>query len=539
GEVTPPAGADPYLGRLATVAAACNDAALRPPTDPSGDWQITGDPTEAALLALAGRLGVDPDTARRDLPRIEEISFDATRRRMTTLHHRDGRVLIATKGALESLAPSLEPDDGTVADQAREVAHRWAADGLRVLALADRTTLDPGADPEAGLRLVGLVGIADPPRPEAAAAIAECRQAGIDTVIVTGDHAATAAAVARRIGVSTSVGSVMTGAELDALDDAGLARRVGNVGLFARVAPAQKLRIVDAWRSAGAVVAVTGDGVNDAPALRHADIGVAMGGIGTDVSKEAADMVLADDNFATIVHAVDEGRRIYDNIRRTVRYLITTNSGEVWVMFLAPLIGLPLPLLPVQILWINLVTDSLPAVALGLQPAEPDTMHRPPRAPTESLFARGLWQHAAAIGLLMAAVVLPMQAAARAAGWHWQTMVFTTLAFLQLGHALAVRAERRSTLRWRQAPNPWLYAAVAGTVAAQLALVYLPVLHHLFGTTALGPGEMLVVTGASTATFLAVEIEKWLSRRGDPRPAPPDDSASAARARLEDRTLVA
>jgi Ca2+-transporting ATPase len=300
--------------------------------------------------------------------------------------------------------------------------------------------------------------------------------------------------------------------QLDGLDDDAFAERVADVAVFARTNPEQKLRIVNAWKRHGAVVAMTGDGVNDAPALRRADIGVAMGQSGTDVSKEAADMVLADDDFATIVHAVEEGRRIYDNIRRFVRYLLTTNSGEVWVMFLAPVFGLPVPLLPIQILWINLVTDGLPAVALGLEPAEPDTMRRRPRPPDESIFAGGLWQHALWVGLLMAAVVLPLQAGARAAGWAWPTMVFTTLAFLQLGHALAVRSEHRSFFSLGAASNPWLLAAVAGTVAVQLAIIYVPVLHGVFGTAALGPAEMAVVAIASTTVFVAVEIEKWLRR---------------------------
>jgi len=302
-------------------------------------------------------------------------------------------------------------------------------------------------------------------------------------------------------------------AYLDALDDDAFAERVAGVSVYARTTPEQKLRIVDAWKRRGAVVAMTGDGVNDAPALRRADIGVAMGVTGTDVSKEAADMVLADDNFATIVDAVAEGRRIYDNIRRFVRYLLTTNSGEIWVMFLAPLIGLPVPLLPVQILWVNLVTDGLPAIALGLEPGEADTMRRPPRHPQESIFADGLWQHAVWVGLLMAAVVLPVQAVARAAGWHWPTMVFSTLALLQLGHALAVRSERRSFFSLGARSNPWLLGAVVATMAVQLAIVYLPFLQEIFGTAALGPVEFAVVSVASCTVFIAVELEKWCRRR--------------------------
>ena len=286
-----------------------------------------------------------------------------------------------------------------------------------------------------------------------------------------------------------------------------------DIRIFARTTPEQKLRIIDAWKAHGAVVAMTGDGVNDAPALRRADIGVAMGITGTDVSKDASDMVLTDDNFATIVHAVEEGRRIYDNIRRFVRYMLTTNTGELLVMFVAPLVGLPLPLLPLQILWINLVTDGLPAVALGFEPAERDVMRRRPRDPGESILAGGLWQHALWVGVLMAAVVIPLQAVARASDVPWQTMVFSTLAFLQLGHAFAVRSERESALRLGIRTNPWIASAIALSIAAQLAVVYVPFLQRVFDTDALSAAQLGVVAVASTAALVAVEVEKWLRRR--------------------------
>ena len=283
--------------------------------------------------------------------------------------------------------------------------------------------------------------------------------------------------------------------------------------VYARVAPEEKLRIIDAWQRRGDIVAMTGDGVNDAPALQRADIGLAMGITGTDVSREAADMVLADDNFATIVRAVEEGRRIYDNIRRFVRYLLTTNSGELWVMLLAPLVGLPFPLTAVQILWINLVTDGLPAVALGLEPPEENVMRRPPRPPKESILAGGLWQDALVVGLLMAAVVLPLQALARGADWPWQTMVFTTLALLQLGNAVAVRSEHRSAFAMSVRTNPWLFVALAISAAAQLVTVYVPFLNDVFDTEPLDALQLGVVLVASTAAFGAVEVEKWWRRR--------------------------
>jgi Ca2+-transporting ATPase len=509
---------DPYLARVGRVAVACNDASLHAPDRPNGDWTITGDPTEGALLALAGKLGFDRAELESSLPRRAEIAFDAVRQRMTTVHRADGKSLVAVKGALPALIPLLDTADREMIPDAEIACDRLTRAGYRVLALADReSTHAPGElEPEQRLHLVGLVGITDPARTEARNAIAECEHAGITTVMITGDDPRTASAVARRLGLRGD-GAVVTGPELDAMSDAALAQRVSGICVYARTNPEQKLRIVDAWKQQGAIVAMTGDGVNDAPALQRADIGVAMGVTGTDVSKEAADMVLADDNFATIVHAVEEGRRIYDNIRRFVRYLLTTNSGEILVMFLAPVLGLPLPLLPLQILWINLVTDGLPAVALGLEPAEAHTMERPPRDPRESILARGLWQHALWVGALMAAVVIPMQAIARAADWPWQTMVFTTLAFLQLGHALAVRSERASLFRLGLRTNTWLAVAVALSVGAQLATVYVPALRRVFDTEPLDGVQLAVVGIASTAAFVAVEIEKAVRRRGNAR----------------------
>jgi Ca2+-transporting ATPase len=516
--------ADDRLGRLGTVAAACNDATLEPPAGPDGHWGLTGDPTEGSLLALAGKLGVDRAALERDRPRAAEVAFDATRRRMTTMHREAGGVWVATKGALDALLPLLDAAEAEAARRAQEVAVGWASQGYRVLALADRHLPElpaPVERGEAGLRLLGLVAMADPAREESAEAVAACRTAGIVPVMITGDDARTGTAIARRVGILDGDGQVLTGAELGALDDDVLTERAPATRVYARTSPEQKLRIVAAWKRQRAVVAMTGDGVNDAPALRRADIGVAMGVTGTDVSKEAADMVLADDNFATIVAAVAEGRRIYDNIRRFVRYVLTTNSGEIWVMFLATMLALPVPLLPVQILWVNLVTDGLPAIALGLEPVERDAMRRPPRPPTESIFARGLWQHALWVGLLMAVVCLGVLVWARAMGWPWQTMVFTTLALLQLGHALAVRSERESFFTLGPFSNPLLLGAVAGTCAAQLLIVYLPVLQNLFDAEPLSPAQLAVVLAASTVAFIAVEIEKWVRRRRHERPTRP------------------
>jgi Ca2+-transporting ATPase len=435
---------------------------------------------------------------------------------MATIHADGDHVWVVVKGAIEAIGPLVDRADRETLAEAQRVAERYAADGYRVLALAERSMKDVPArldDAESGVRLVGLVGMADPPRAASAPSIEQCRAAGITPIMITGDHPLTAASIARRIGVLREGGLSLTGAELEELDEAAFEAIVGDVAVYARTNPEQKLRIVDTWARRGAVVAMTGDGVNDAPALRRADIGIAMGITGTEVSKEAADMVLADDDFATIVAAVEEGRRIYDNIRRFVRYLLTTNSAEVWVMALAPFLGLPFPLIAVQILWINLVTDGAPALALGVEPVERDAMRRPPRPTSESILGRGLWQHAIWVGLFMAGVTLVVQALAIARDWPWETMVFTTLALLQLGNALAIRSETESLFRIGIRTNSPLIAVVVATLLVQLALVYVPLLQPIFLTEALTPQQLGIVLAASTLGFVAVEIEKWIKRR--------------------------
>jgi P-type Ca2+ transporter type 2C len=525
GPVEPPPAADDLAVAAARIAAACNDATLVPPEATERSWGITGDPTEGALVAFAGKLGVRQADLATESPRVAEIGFDSARRRMTTFHRADGDggVWVASKGALESIATLLAPGQEGMLTEAREVAERYAADGFRVLALADATRPslpDDLAEAERDMRLVGVVAMADPPRAAAATSIAACRAAGISPVMITGDHPLTAAAIANRIGVLGDDRRSLTGDELAAMDDATFAANVDHIGVYARTNPEQKLRIVDAWRSKGAVVAMTGDGVNDAPALRRADIGVAMGITGTDVSKEASDMILADDDFATIVTAVAEGRRIYANIRRFVRYMLTTNSAEIWVFALAPFLGLPLPLLAIQILWINLVTDGAPALSLGVEPGHPQAMSRPPRRPDASILGEGLWIHAVWVGLLMAGVTLAVQAFAIDQGWPWQTMVFTVLAMLQLAHALAVRSERESTFRLGFLTNRPLLMAVVATALIQLALVYVPFLQPLFETEALTLEQLAVVIVLSPIPFVAVEVEKWVVRRREPTASP-------------------
>jgi Ca2+-transporting ATPase len=490
----------------------------------SGDGELVGDPTEVALLRAALGAGCDSVEDRRRWPRLDEVPFDSVRKCMSTLHRTpDGNWLSITKGAAEVVAAASEAEareTGTEPlDRARVLgeADTMAADGLRVLAVGVRRfTARPEsyeAAAEQGLTFVALVGLIDPPRPEAGEAIAMCHDAGIVPIMITGDHPLTARAIGERLGIATGERALITGGELASLSAEEFSRRIGEVRVYARVAPEQKLEIVTALQQRGEVVAVTGDGVNDAPALRQADIGVAMGITGTDVAKEASGIVLLDDNFATIVRAVREGRRIYDNLRRFIRYVLTTNAGEILTIFMAPFLGLPIPLLPIQILWINLVTDGLPGLALAAEPAERNVMNRPPRLPGESVFAHGLGAHALLVGLVMAGIALALQAWAwRGDIVQWQTLVFTTLCFMQLGHVLAIRSEETSFFALGIMTNRPLAGAVASTVALQLAVVYVQPLNEVFRTVPLSPGQLALAVGAAVAIFAVVEAEKLWRR---------------------------
>jgi Ca2+-transporting ATPase len=503
---------------LLRALALVNDAA------PAADGGIVGDPTEVALLEAAIARGTDRAALESQSPRHGELPFDSERKRMATVHAVAGGFLACVKGAPEAVlarCPWRLAAGGPVpfdAEEALAQANRLAARGLRVLAFAERrfeTLPQDIAEAESDLTFLGLVGLMDPPRDEAARAVDECRAAGIVPVMITGDHPATARAIAERLGILDGGGRVVTGVELAALSDADFARQVKDIRVYARVDPEQKIRIVQALQAAGEFAAMTGDGVNDAPALKRADIGVAMGRGGTDVAREASHMVLLDDNFASIVHAVREGRRIFDNIRKFIKYTMTSNSGEIWTIFLAPFLGLPIPLLPIHILWINLVTDGLPGLALAAEPAERNVMQRPPRQPDESIFAHGMWQHMVWVGLTMGAVCLLLQAwSIHRSGAHWQTMVFTVLCLSQLGHALAIRSERDSTFALGFWSNPLLMATVVFTLGLQLATIYVPALNPIFKTEPLDWDELLLCLALSTVVFFAVEAEKWGVRRG-------------------------
>jgi len=483
------------------------------------DTKFHGDPTEVALVEyFIEKHSEDRLLQVADrLPRIAELPFDSERKLMTTVHRLDNRFLITCKGAVESIAPALadQRHNPAILDKAAALA----GEGIRVIAFGYRLS-DTLPEPitsdtmERDLIFAGLAGMIDPPREEARLAIEECKTAGITTVMITGDHLATASAIARQLGILGEKDLAVTGEELESMSETQLEEKVEKIRVYARVSPHQKLKIVKALQDKKHFVSMTGDGVNDAPSLKASDIGVAMGINGTDVSKEASDMVLLDDNFATIVRAVKEGRHIYDNIRKFVKYIMTCNSAEIWTMFLAPLVGLPIPLLPIHILWINLVTDGLPGLALGSEKAEVDIMKRPPRKSSESLFAGGIGIHIAWVGVLMAFTTLGTEAWAVSHEMpHWQTMVFTVLSLSQLGHVMGIRSDRQSLFSLGLFSNKPLLGAVVLTFLLQLGVIYLPFANHIFKTQPLSFGEFATCIALSLVVLAGVEIEKLVKRR--------------------------
>jgi len=489
------------------------------------DGSPIGEPTELALYQAADEAGWNKQSLSEQLPRVGELPFDAERKLMTTLHQEGGTILAFTKGAPERLLPLCNQQLHTKgsADFQPEslmmMAEKLAEEGYRVLGLACREwdALPSDMSPEhveSSLIFLGLAVLIDPPREEAYNAVEECRTAGITPLMITGDHPATAVAIATRLGITEKGAEVITGQELDQLSAASLARRLETVRVFARVSPSQKILIVKALQQKGDFVAMTGDGVNDAPALKHADIGVAMGQKGTDVAREAADMVLLDDNFATIVTSVREGRRIFDNIRKFIKDTMSSNSGEIWTLFLAPFLGLPVPLLPIHILWINLVTDGLPGLAFTQEPAERGIMQRAPRPPNESIFAHGMWQHIVWVGLFVGGLSIASQAWAISRGVeYWQTITFTVLTISQLFHSLAVRSERESLFTIGLMSNRYMLGAVLLTVVLQLSVIYVPLFNPIFKTQPLPPFELAICFALSSLVLVGVEIEKWLIRR--------------------------
>lgn len=539
------------LRSLLAACVLCNDSILQ---KENGNWMILGDPTEGALLVAAGKAGVDRHHYDHKLTRVSEFPFSSERKRMSVivstegagqpvltdlvpiLHH-PSPYLMFTKGSPEivlercqqvQIGDRTEPITQEQRNAILEKNNQLAAKGLRVLGFALKP-LDAipaeGADEasEQGLIWLGLVDMLDAPRPEVRDAVARCRTAGIRPVMITGDHQLTAQAIAEDLGISKPGAPVLTGRDLEKLSPEEMEDRVEKVNIYARVAPEHKLRIVQALQRRGKIVAMTGDGVNDAPALKQADIGIAMGITGTDVSKEASDMVLLDDNFATIVAATEEGRVVYTNIRRFIKYILGSNIGEVLTIAASPLlIGGGVPLTPLQILWMNLVTDGLPALALAVEPAEPSVMERPPNDPKESIFARGLGLYMIRIGIVLAIITIALMVWA----YHytttgangpgdpdrWKTMVFTTLCLAQMGHAIAIRSNTQLTIEISPFSNPYVLAAVVLTTILQLLLIYVEPLRSFFGTHWLSATELWICIGASALMFVWVELEKLFVR---------------------------
>jgi Ca2+-transporting ATPase len=542
-------GDDQALTMLLAGSALCNDAVLSAQPDQPGHFHALGDPTEGALVVAAARFNLRKPDLELLFPRVAEAPFDSDRKRMTTVHELPPTPLPAARGLepLWGLGPLLAPHryvsftKGAIEQLLQVTSHVWdngrptpygpewrariktshdalAQNGMRVLGVAFRVVDAPPADAALGLEqdlvFVGLIGMTDPPRSEVRAAVETCRQAGIRPVMITGDHPLTARHVARQLGIGDESAAVITGQEMARISDEDLRRAVERTVVFARVSPEHKLRIVQALQANGGIVAMTGDGVNDAPALRRADIGVAMGITGTEVSKEAADMVLRDDNFATIVAAVEEGRVIYDNIRKFIKYLLSSNSGELWVMLIAPFLGLPLPLLPLQILWINLVTDGLPALALSVEPPERHVMRRPPVPPNESILGRGLLRQVIWGGLVLGLTPLAMGFYFYQIGHEgWRTMVFTTLTLSQLALVLSIRSERDSFFAIGPLTNVPLLLVVGLTFLLQLMVTYVPFWQRLLKTHPLTGGELAVSLALASVPFWAEEIRKWLVRR--------------------------
>jgi Ca2+-transporting ATPase len=511
-----------------TALALSNDAQV------DADGNLIGDPTEIALFNIARDKDFDKKELEEKFPRVTEIPFDSDRKCMTTIHKTGVRsresgekaeFISFTKGAIEVL---IEQADNILASEGLKeldkneilkISEGMAADGLRVLGVCMRRwdAMPDDISPEnieAGLTILGLVGLMDPPREEAKEAVALCKTAGIKPVMITGDHPLTARAIAKRLGIlDDDTRAVITGRELEKVSLEEFEERVEHIRVYARVAPDQKLKIVKALQDKGQFVAMTGDGVNDAPAIKRANIGIAMGITGTDVSKEASSMILLDDNFATIVRAAKEGRLVYDNILKFIKYSMTSNAGTLWAIFLAPFFGLPLPLLPLQILWMNLLTDSLPGLALTAEPAERNVMKKPPRHPGEGVFAHGRGFYIVKFGLVIGITALLFQAFAIKEGMPWQTMVFTALVIGRMAVAMSVRSDYDSLFKIGFFSNKPLLGAVLLTFTLQMTVVYVPFLNPIFKTEPLALSELMVTLALSAVVFFVMEIEKLTRRK--------------------------
>lgn len=518
---------EPQLRLLLTAGALCNDACVQ---EEQGRWGVVGDTTEGALVVAAAKAGLIREGLEEEQPRQSEVPFSSERRRMTTVHRRGDQLLAYMKGAPDIVLPLCsrrqsgdKAVDLSERDRNRILAanEQLASRGLRVLGLAYRwlERMPSVGEVEQEMIFLGLVAIQDPPRPEVREAVTLCQQAGIRPIMITGDHAATALAIGRDLRIAGPDADVLTGAQLQSLDDGELRRLAGEVSVYARISPEGKMRIVEALRDLGEIVAVTGDGVNDAPALKRADIGVAMGITGTDVAKEASDMVITDDNFASIVSAVEEGRKIFDNIRNFVVYLLSANAGEILVIFAGVVSGLPLPLLPMQILWVNLVTDSLPALALGIERGDPDAMQRPARPPEEPLVNRplayqlGLRGVVQAVAVMVAFVLWLKVLDAEDDGAR--TVAFATMVLAQLFMAFAARSLYRTVIGMGPFTNLYLVGGVLISFGLLLLVLYVPPLQEAFHTEVLGLREWVAVVGLASVPLLAIEgmkVSPWRLR---------------------------
>jgi P-type Ca2+ transporter type 2C len=516
------AAPDSAVRQMLTAATLASDTHLVQLED--GNWDIKGDPTEGALIVAAAKAELDKAALDAEFPRTAEIPFTSETKRMTTLHQTGERQTAYAKGAPEVilagcdyvLAPDgVQPLDEAARQQIHDQAQEMASQALRVLGIASKPDVTPETA-ERGMTFLGLVGMIDPPRPEAKQAIAVCAEAGIRPVMITGDHPLTAQAVAQELGLLSTGGRVVTGTELEEMSDEQLERDVESIGVYARVSPTHKLRVISAWQARGQIVAMTGDGVNDAPALKKADIGIAMGITGTDVTKEAADMTLTDDNFASIVAAVEEGRGVFGNIKKYLMYLLSSNIGEIGLMVGSTLLGLPLPLTAVQILYVNLATDGLPALALSVDPPEKDLMKRKPRDPRTGIFTRPVVALMTLGGIWSGLVNLVLFNWALGSGRSLEqamTMTFVSLVLIQFFKAYNFRSDRHSVLN-KPFANKWLNMAVLWEVVLLVVIVYLPFLQGPFGTYALPLQDWALVTGLAVTIVPVLELAKWAVRKG-------------------------
>lgn len=511
---------------LLEIGTLCNNAQLE---QEGNEFSVIGDPTEGAILAAAAVYGITTKNLCPKYRREGEIPFSSERKRMSVrIKDADGNRWLMVKGAADVIlerSNQFQSDEGIVALnpqmklKIKQQIEAWGAEALRVLAFAYRPVYHSSGkesvtgDPEQNLIFAGLMGMTDPPRPESKLAIEKSRRAGIEVKMITGDYPRTAAAIGKQISLLRPQGKIITGAELDQLSEAELAKVIAEIDVFARVSPHHKLRVVKALKRNGAVVAMTGDGVNDAPAVKESDIGVAMGISGTDVTKEASAMVIADDNFASIVAAVEEGRTIYDNIRKFIRYLLSCNIGEILTMCGAIILGLPFPLLPIQILWVNLVTDGLPAIALGMDPVEPGTMSRPPRSPEEGIFSRGLGWKIVLQGILISIATLAVYLVQLWEGSSLATArtgAFATLVFAQLCFVFQCRSENHSLFENNPFQNSYLLGAVFISTLMQVGVIYLPWLQRIFYTTPLnGEDWLLVLLAVGSVTICGDQVFRF------------------------------